>query len=239
MSKKVFILGGASGMGRRLVELLLEEGCAVCVSDYNKDAIEEFKSDKGGSVSFIQHDIRDVDRSKDVLSDADSALSGIDLIIITAGISELNSHLEWDLDAALIDTNVKGVSRIYALAFNYFREKGGGHLVGLSSLAAVRGNRSTPSYSASKAYQANYLEALRCISKQKKLNIDVTDIQPGFVDTSLMKGKNLFWVATVDKASRQILKAIKRRKKKAYITKRWAIVAFLYRNIPSWLLEKL
>jgi short-subunit dehydrogenase len=65
----------------------------------------------------------------------------------------------------------------------------------------------------------------------------VTDIQPGFVDTSLALGKT-FWMASAEKAADQIYTAIKTKKKKAYITKRWRLVAFVLKNVPSSLLSK-
>jgi short-subunit dehydrogenase len=98
--------------------------------------------------------------------------------------------------------------------FSKLKKKGHGHLVGISSIASLRGNRYCPSYSASKAFQANYLEALRCIAKNEKLNLKITDVQPGLVDTPMAKGEGLFWGAPVKKASNQIYSAILKQKKK-------------------------
>jgi short-subunit dehydrogenase len=69
--------------------------------------------------------------------------------------------------------------------------------------------------------------------------VHVTEVLPGFVDTDMAKGSGLFWVAPVKVASRQIVHAIQRRKKKVYITKRWALVALLPKIIPDWLYKKL
>jgi len=73
--------------------------------------------------------------------------------------------------------------------------------------------------------------------KRSKAEIYVTDIQPGFVDTSLALGTT-FWMASAEKAAKQIYVAIKLKKKKAYITKRWRLVAFVLKIVPSSLLFK-
>ena len=61
----------------------------------------------------------------------------------------------------------------------------------------------------------------------------VTDIQPGFVDTRMAKGPR-FWVAPPAKAARQIVRAIEKRRRIAYITRRWWVVAQLFRRVPGW-----
>ena len=102
-------------------------------------------------------------------------------------------------------------------------------MAAITSLGALMGEGSAPAYGASKAYQVIYLEALRSRAKKSKTAITVTDIRPGFVDTNMAKGDGLFWVAPVEKAARQIATAIQRRRKVAYITKRWRLVGFVLR----------
>jgi hypothetical protein len=71
------------------------------------------------------------------------------------------------------------------------------------------------------------------VAKQK-LPIHITDIQAGFVDTAMAKGDGTFWIAPVDVACEQILRAIRRRRKHAYVTKRWRPIAWLLRFLPEW-----
>jgi short-subunit dehydrogenase len=123
------------------------------------------------------------------------------------------------------------------LAYQLFKKQGFGHLVGISSIASIRGNRHVPTYFASKAYQASYFESLWLKARRSKLPIFITDIQPGFVDTPMALGKT-FWMASSEKAARQIYQAIVTKKKKAYITKRWALVAMVLKLVPSGLLSK-
>jgi short-subunit dehydrogenase len=119
------------------------------------------------------------------------------------------------------------------VAFKHFLEQSSGHLVGISSIAALRGSGATPAYNASKAFVSNYLEGLRQKASKLKLPITVTDIQPGLVDTAMAQGEGLFWIAPPEIAARQIFDTIKSRRKRAYITKRWRLIAWLLKAMPD------
>ena len=120
----------------------------------------------------------------------------------------------------------------------YFLCRGAGHLVGISSIAALRGSREAPAYNASKAFASNYLEGLRCLAARSGLPIFVTDIIPGFVDTRMAQGEGLFWISSPQKAAEQIFSAIKARRRRAHITRRWRLIAFLLRFMPDFIYEK-
>lgn len=128
---------------------------------------------------------------------------------------------------------------IVNVAYRHFVKAGEGHLVDISSIAAIRGSREAPAYNASKAFMSNYLEGLRNRAIKAGLPIAVTDIQPGFVDTDMAKGEGLFWVAPPQKAARQIYKAIQRKARRAYVTKRWGLIAWLLKVLPDALHARL
>jgi len=118
----------------------------------------------------------------------------------------------------------------------------GGQIAATSSIASVHGSSHAPAYSASKAFMSTYMEGLyfkarRIRKKDPSINISVTDIQPGFVNTKLAKGK-VFWQAPVGKASKQIFTAIQKRKKRVYVTRRWGIIAFLLKHLPYSILKR-
>jgi short-subunit dehydrogenase len=150
----------------------------------------------------------------------------------------LNSKLKWPIEKATIDVNVTGFALIAGIALHHFLDRGSGHLVGISSIAALRGQRSAPAYSASKAFVCNYLEGLRHSAIKSRKPIFITDVQPGFVKTPMSRGNNLFWISTAQKAASQIYDAIVKKKKHAYITKRWRIVAWLLKIVPDWIYNK-
>ncbi len=108
----------------------------------------------------------------------------------------------------------------------------------ISSIAAIRGGEA-PSYNASKAFVSNYLQGLCYLNAKSKNNVVVTDIQPGFVDTAMAQGDGLFWVASPQKAAAQIFTAIKKKKRHAYITKRWRLIGWILKILPDFLYNKL
>jgi short-subunit dehydrogenase len=112
-------------------------------------------------------------------------------------------------------------------------------LVGITSLAALRGTGAGAAYAASKAFQSVCLDGLRDIARQSGLPITVTEVQPGFVDTAMMKPERPLsavatWllVASPAAAARQIVRAIRKRAKHAYIPRRYALVALVLQLLP-------
>lgn len=237
--KNAIVIGGTSGIGRGLAEKLVENNWTVGITGRRTELLSEIQTSSDNQILIQEHDIKDLSTSDEKMESLFLQLKTVDLVIVSSGISELNQELDWKIENDVIQTNVNGIAKVYEFVFSKFKKQGYGHLVGISSIASVRGNRYCPSYSASKAFQANYLEALRCIAKKEKWNIKITDVQPGFVDTPMAKGDDLFWVAPVKKASNQIYASILKGKKKVYITKRWRLIAWILRIIPSWFLEKI
>ena len=132
-----------------------------------------------------------------------------------------------------ISTNVMGFTAMTNIAIKHFIKQGFGHLVGISSVAAIRGDSEGPAYNASKAFMSNYLQGIRKKIIKAKLPINITDIKPGFADTAMAKGDNLFWISSPIEAASQIFDAIEKKKAHAYITKRWSIIAWLLKILPE------
>lgn len=116
-------------------------------------------------------------------------MNGVDLMIINSGTGFLNPELDWHKEQETINVNVEGFCALAGLAYKTFSSQGRGHLVGISSIGALRGNSVAPAYNASKAFMSNYLEGLRKKAAQEQKQIIVTDIQPGAVNTPMLKGE--------------------------------------------------
>jgi hypothetical protein len=86
---------------------------------------------------------------------------------------------------------------------------------------------------------SNDLEGLRVTARKAGLPILVGDIQPGSLDTAMAQGPGVLWVASPQKAARQIYKAIQRKPKHAYVTKRWSVIGRLLKVLPDFLYAKL
>ncbi|MFA6980046.1 MAG: SDR family NAD(P)-dependent oxidoreductase [Ignavibacteriaceae bacterium] len=237
--KKAIIIGATSGIGKGLVKLLVVNGYKVGITGRRTELLEELKSENPNSYYVKTFDITDIIKVAEKLEELTAELGGLDLAVICAGTGDMNETLNFNVEKRTIDTNVLGFTCAADWAFNYFEKQKSGHLVGISSIAGLRGSRQAPSYYASKAYQINYLEGLRQKATKLKEQIFVTDIRPGLVDTEMAKGEGLFWVASVDKATRQIYKAIKKKKKIVYVTKRWGLIATILGLIPRPIYDRM
>jgi len=238
MSKHAVIFGATSGIGKELAKLLIADDYTVVITGRRKEKLEAIKATNPNKYIIKQHDITDVAATDVVFKEIIDELKTIDLIVSSSGVGGANYNLDWQIEYNTIMTNVLGTTKVYDLAYKLFKIQGYGHLVGISSVAGVRGNRHVPCYFASKAYQNSYLESLWMkASRTKRTKITVTDIVPGFVETKMATG-NTFWKAPLDRATKQIYDAIKKKKKKAFITKRWRYVTALIRILPAKIVMK-
>lgn len=235
--KKALIIGSSSGIGKELAKVLATKGYLVIITGRRLALLEEIKKTNPENFIVKQQDVTNLENNILFFEWLKTEFKHIDLIIYSSGIGEANYKLNWEQENSVIQTNVVAATQIYGLAYNFFRKQGYGHLVGISSIASIRGNIFAPCYFASKAFQANYLESLYMKGKKSKSKITVTDIQPGFVDTAMALG-DTFWMASVNKATNQIYTAIKKKKRKVYITKRWALVAWVLKLVPTSILYK-
>jgi short-subunit dehydrogenase len=188
--------------------------------------------------------IRTVDVSRPelampLLQELIEELRDVELFILSAGTGFDNTALDWEPERETIAVNVLGFAGMVNVAVAHLEARGSGQLVGISSLAALRGNRVAPAYNASKAFVSNYLQGVRYRFRKLKLPVVVTDVQPGFVDTRMAGGDRPFWVASPQTAARQIIAAIRGRRRHVYVTRRWRLVAWLLRIVPDALYSKL
>ncbi|RXM53048.1 MULTISPECIES: SDR family NAD(P)-dependent oxidoreductase [unclassified Chryseobacterium] len=230
--KKAIIIGATSGIGKRLAEILAQHHYKVGITGRRSELLNDLKLQKPNSFYTNTFDITNTTVIPECLEKLVQELGGLDLMIICSGTGDLNENLDFEIEKCTAETNVIGFTCVANWAFNYFEKQNSGHLVSITSVGGLRGSRMAPAYNATKAYQMNYLEGLRQKAKNLKSEIFVTDIRPGFVDTAMAKGEGLFWVATADKASQQIFKAIQNKREIVYVTKRWALIAAILKRIP-------
>lgn len=237
--KKAIVIGASSGIGRELAKILSRNEYVVGVMARRVQLLEELHSEAEGTFVVREIDVADAESAMEILDKFINEMDGVELIVISAGTGEINHSLSWPLENQAIKTNVSGFTALVSVTMHHFMKRGFGHLVGISSIAALRGGRESPAYNASKAFESNYLEGLRQKVGKSGLPITITDIKPGFVNTAMAKGDGIFWAAEPDKAAKQIYNVIKRRKSSAYITRRWKLVAWLMKLLPGFIYERL
>jgi short-subunit dehydrogenase len=181
-------------------------------------------------------DVARPDEARALLQSLVHEMGGVDIVVVNAGTGTFN--MSWQAQKQILDVNVIGFTAMVTAAAEYFTQKGEGHIVGVSSIAALKGFAQAPAYSASKAFESNYLEGLRGQFKKKALPILVTTVEPGAVDTAMYKGTD-FWRATPEKAAEQICDAIENGKEHVYITKRWRLVAWIFKLLPTPIFHKI
>jgi len=237
--KNAIIIGATSGIGKELARLLVDDGFKVGITGRRTELLESLKSENPASYFIKAFDVKDTKTAEEKLEELTTELGGLDLVILSSGTGDINDKLDFEIEFRTIETNVIGWTFIADWTFKYFEKQKYGHLTAISSIGGLRGSRQSTSYNATKAYQINYLEGLRQKATKLKEQIFVSDIRPGLVNTEMAKGEGLFWVMPVEKTAQQIYKAIKKKKKIAYVTKRWKLIASIVKRIPVQLYDRM
>lgn len=235
-SLKAIIIGATSGIGEALAKELANRGYIVGITGRRVERLKNL-SNALPNRHLREMDVVNVSESLQQLQSLIEEMGGMDVLVLNAGVG-YTSPKSHQIDQT-IDINTRAFVHLAEFGYNYFKiNQIDGRIVGISSVAMHRGTAYASVYSGSKAFISNYMQGLRQQAIIENTNISVTDIRPGFVDTEMTKGqKGMFWVATAEKAARQINDAFERRGKVAYITKRWRFVAWLMANLPDVILN--
>lgn len=229
------IVGASSGIGAALAQRLSRHGYRVGLAARRSDLLEQVRAGLPGPAVTKVMDVSQPETAMAALRELAAEVGDVELYVISSGVGFINPELQWAQERDTIEVNVLGFTAMVNVAMGALEARGSGQLVGISSVAALRGGRAAPAYNASKAFVSNYLEGLRQRCQRSGLPIIVTDIQPGFVRTAMARSPQLFWVASAERAAEQIFAAIRKRKRHAYVTRRWRLVAWLLRSLPaSW-----
>ena len=237
--KTVIIIGASSGLGRELAKQYINKGYRLGILARRIDALEEIASFAPDRVVVGNLDISsDYETVFDSYNKFLNAFEHIDLIIHVAGIGSVNHELELNKELTTNDVNVHGFTTITIASIQYFLKQRSGHYAAVTSIVALSGRADCPAYNASKAYQSNYIEAMRQYVYRQKADVVVSDIQPGFIDTGKAKGDKFFWMASTQKAAKQIIYALEKRREHVYITRRWRLIAWIIKITPRFLRKR-
>ena len=225
---KAIVIGASSGIGREVAILLQQRGWTVGVAARRLDRLTDF--DVAAQIDVTAND------APERLSALIERLGGMDLYFHASGVGRQNRDLHEDIELNTVNTNGMGFVRMVGAAWRYMADHGGGHIAVISSIAGTKGLGPAPSYSATKALQNTYIQALEQLSNSKKLGIRFTDLRPGFVDTDLLSGTHRYPLL-MDKqvVARDIVKALDRHDHVRVIDFKWRLITVLWRRIPRWL----
>ena len=240
MNKKtIIIIGATSGIGRALYENYAADGNLIGIVGRRANLLDELRQEYPDTTVTATADVTKQDEIARAIDALRAELKDIDLAVVCSGTGDINTPLDYAVERPTIDTNVTGWTFVVDTLYNIFEQQGHGHLVAITSAGGLRGESMAPAYSASKAYQINYMEAMRKKAYKSGNHILVTDIRPGLVDTAMAKGERPFWVMLVEKVASQIIAAIRKQKSKAYVTKRWHVLAIINKNLPYSIYKKM
>ena len=233
--KKAIIVGASSGIGMEVAKVLLSDGWQLGIAARREDKLLELKTMAPERIKVMAIDVTQPDAGERLLCLIDE-LGGMDLYFHASGIGRQNRNLEADIELRTMGTNAVGFTRMIGTAYRYFAQRGEGHIAAITSIAGTKGLGPAPAYSATKALQATYLQALEQQARQSGLRIRFTDIRPGFVDTALLNGDFKYPMLLQPAAvARDIVGSIYKRRHVRIIDLRYRILTFFWRLIPNWL----
>lgn len=190
--KVVLITGGSRGLGKAMALEFASRGAKVAVASRKIDEcqkVAELINQSGGEALAVQCHVGNWDTLEAVVSQVVEHFGRLDVLVNNAGMSPVAPSLLETSEALfdkIIDVNLKGPTRLTALAATKMAETGGGSIINISSLASYRPTPLTTVYSAAKAG----LNALTAASAQEYAphNIRINCIICGTFDTDAAAG---------------------------------------------------
>ena len=238
-AKKAIIVGASSGIGLEVAKLLLAEGWQLGIAARREEQLLALKSTAPERIEAMTIDVTQTDAGERLLTLVER-LGGMDLYFHSSGIGKQNRTLETDIELRTMETNALGFTRMIDTAYRYFARQGKGHIAAITSIACTKGLGPAPAYSATKALQATYLQALEQQARQCHLDIRITDIRPGFVDTALLSGTFRYpMMLRPEAVARDIVNSIRKGRHVRIIDARYRVLTFFWNLVPNWLWRRL
>lgn len=216
--KVVFITGASSGIGRALAVELGKRGAHTGLLARRGDVLKEIVAEveaAGGRALALTADVRDAEAVRRAAADLSKAFGPIDVLVANAGVGATTAakDLKPEVVADVFNINVLGAVNSATAVLSSMVERGRGHLIVISSLAAYRGLPKSAAYCASKAAVSAFFESLRV--DLRGTGVYVTIIHPGFIKTPLTAGREaqMPYLMELDDAVKKIVRAIETRKK--------------------------
>lgn len=181
--KRAIVTGGASGIGKAIVQMFVNEGAKVIVADIELTSATSLCNELNGLAIPYELNVTSGENFESLIGFCEKKFSGLDIFVNNAGIglaSKLSDTLESDWQR-VIDVNLKGTFLGMKYAIPLIKQSGGGSIINISSIAALVGLADRAVYSASKG-------GIIAMSRAAAIdhvndNIRINCIAPGTVDT--------------------------------------------------------
>lgn len=243
MTLKVFITGASSGIGEALAVYYAAKGASLGLVARRGEFLESLNQRLGGGHACYALDVSDAPALHAAATDFIARFGAPDIVIANAGVSA-GTLTECEEDLAvfrrIMDINVFGMAATFAPFIPAIKVAAGeGRLVGITSVAGIRGLPGAEAYSASKAAAIAYLESLRL--EMRPYGIRVVTIAPGYIETPMteINPYRMPFLLPAATAAARFAAAIERGSSYAVIPWQMGIVAKLLRALPNWLYDRL
>lgn len=243
MTQRVFITGASSGIGEALAVYYAAQGARLGLAARRGDALAALNERLGGGHACYPLDVTDAAALAAAANDFCARFGTPDIVIASAGVS-VGTLSECAEDLAVfrrvMDINVYGMAATFAAFIPVMRAASGERrLVGIASVAGIRGLPGAEAYSASKAAAIAYLESLRL--EMRPAGIKVVSIVPGYIATPMtaINSYRMPFLMPAEQAAARFARVIAAGKSYAVIPWPMGIVAKLLRLLPNGLYDRL
>ena len=240
----VYITGASSGIGQALARYYYDQGWSLALVARGAQAMEQWAQSNQLDTqryAVYQADISDID-SACAAGQACLDQQGLpDIVIANAGISwGVDTSQREDLAAMqqVLATNTMGVAASFQPFIAPMVARGSGSLVGVASIAGIRGLPGHGAYCASKAAVIAYCESLR--TELKASGVAVVTLLPGYVDTPLTRNNpySMPFLLSPQEFSRRAYRMIEHKARYAIIPWQMALIGRVMQFLPAFIWEK-
>lgn len=216
--KTVLITGGASGIGKIMVRLMLERKAIVIIWDINQVNIDETRSEFSNEkdIFYYQVDVSDIEQIQEAAKKVKQETGVVDILINNAGIVAgkfFNEHTVADI-AKTMEINAIGPMYITREFLGDMMNQNSGHICNIASSGGLISNPKMSVYAASKWALIGWSDSLRLEMKQQNKDINITTIMPYYIHTGMFEGvKSKIPILEPEIAALTIVKAIEKNKK--------------------------
>lgn len=244
MTKSVLITGATRGLGAGMARHFAERGYKLALTARSLPDLEQLKSElekKSPQISIRELDVLNYEQIPVVMRECAQELGGLDIVVANAGIAVGIRAGQGQFEGIrnVVDINLTGAIATSEAALSLFREQGSGQLVGITSVAALRGLKGQGAYCASKAGFSKYLESARCETIGER--ITVTELAPGFIDTDINRSMaSRPFLVSAEKGTSFMVDLIENRTRFSYVPPwPWMLVAQVLKVLPLRLLRRM
>ncbi|MFO1320565.1 MAG: SDR family oxidoreductase [Burkholderiales bacterium] len=237
----VFITGASDGIGAALARAYAARSVPVGLVARRRDRVESLAASLGTRAIAYAADVRDSASLRNAAEDFVARHGVPDIVIANAGVSAGNlTGMADDIETCewIFDVNVTGMIRTFQPFIERMTREGRGSLVGIASVAGVRGLPGAGAYCASKSAMITYLESLRV--ELRPSGVRVLTICPGYVATA-MTVRNPYpmpFMLPVDEAARRIVRAVDAGRRYTVIPWQMGLVARALRLLPRAVFDR-